>query len=250
MGSLAQRMVDALMSARVVQLIVKRTAMHAVILDIDGTLLNSNEIDDSLYLSAVRRVLGQAKVRESWGLYRNVTDSGILDEILKDNSLTSSVAIVGAVRDHFVESIRQHVERVGPFVELPGAREFVAGLRASNSHCVAYATGGWSASASIKLKSAGFPLQGIPLASSDDYPDRESIMVHALNQLGGEFQSVTYYGDGNWDEVASRNLGWKFVAVGEKLGGLAQFGLAPMESPKTSTSGTARRASKFRGSRK
>ena len=197
--------------------------MHAVILDIDGTLLNSNEIDDSLYLTAVRRVLGQAKVRESWGLYRHVTDGGILEEILTDNSLTRSAEILGAVRQSFVESVRQHVERAGPFMEIPGAREFVAGLRASNSHRVAYATGGWFASASIKLESAGFPLEGIPLASSDDYPDRESIMAHALKQLGGDFQSVTYYGDGVWDEVASRNLGWKFVAVGEKLGGLTRF---------------------------
>jgi hypothetical protein len=108
-------------------------------------------------------------------------------------------------------------------MEIPGARQFIAGLRASNSHCIAYATGGWSASASIKLESAGFPLHGIPLASSDDYPDRETIMVHALNQLGSEFQSVTYYGDGVWDEVASRNLGWQFVPVGEKLGGLMRF---------------------------
>jgi beta-phosphoglucomutase-like phosphatase (HAD superfamily) len=181
--------------------------MHAVILDVDGTLINSNEIDDMLYLTAVRRVLGQAKVRESWGLYQNVTDGGILDEILNDNSLTRSTAILNSVRDIFVESVRQHVARTGPFTEIPGAREFVAGLRASNSHCVAHATGGWSSSASIKLESAGFPLQGIPLASSDDYPDRESIMVHALSQLRGEFQSVTYYGDGDWDEAASRNLG-------------------------------------------
>jgi beta-phosphoglucomutase-like phosphatase (HAD superfamily) len=153
--------------------------MHAVIFDIDGTLLNSNEIDDMLYLAAVRRVLGQANVRESWSLYRNVTDAGILEEILSDNSLTGSAAILNEVRDLFVESIRQHVERTGPFAEIPGAKEFVCGLQASSLHCVAYATGGWSGSASIKLGSAGFPLQGIPLASSDDYPDRESIMVHA-----------------------------------------------------------------------
>jgi len=33
--------------------------MNAVILDIDGTLLESNDIDGSLYLAAVRRVLGE-----------------------------------------------------------------------------------------------------------------------------------------------------------------------------------------------
>jgi beta-phosphoglucomutase-like phosphatase (HAD superfamily) len=197
--------------------------MHAVILDIDGTLLNSNDVDGMLYLAAVRSVLGQAKVRESWSLYRNVTDRGILEEILNDNSLTSTAATFNAVRGLFVESIVEYVERNGPFTEIPGAREFVTRLRASNSHCVAYATGGWSASASIKLESAGFPLQGIPLASSDDYPDRQSIMVHGLKQLSGTFESVTYYGDGEWDAAASRSLGWNFVPVGEKLGGLTQF---------------------------
>jgi beta-phosphoglucomutase-like phosphatase (HAD superfamily) len=197
--------------------------MHAVILDVDGTLLNSNEIDDMLYLAAVRSVLGQARVRESWSLYRNVTDGGILDEIVNDNSLSGSGELLSAIRHCFVESIRQHVKRTGPFTEIPGAREFVAGLRASNLHGVAYSTGGWSESASIKLEIAGFPLQGIPLASSDDYSDRESIMLHALKQLGGEVQSVTYYGDGEWDEAASRNLGWKFVPVGPKLGGLTRF---------------------------
>jgi FMN phosphatase YigB (HAD superfamily) len=48
-------------------------------------------------------------------------------------------------------------------------------------------------------------------------------MADALNQLGGEFESVTYYGDGEWDEAASRSLGWEFVPVGERLGGLTRF---------------------------
>lgn len=198
-------------------------SVYAVILDIDGTLLDSSDVDGMLYLAAVRKVLGQAKVRSNWSLYRNVTDRGILEEILNENSLSNGAATLIAVRDFFVESISQHIERNGPFAEIPGAKEFVAGLCASNVHCVAYATGGWSASASIKLETAGFPLKGIPLASSDDYSDRQSIMLHALNQLGREFQSVTYYGDGEWDERASRSLGWIFVPVGEKLGGLSRF---------------------------
>ncbi len=192
--------------------------MHAVILDIDGTLLNSSDLDGTLYLAAVRKVLGQAKVRSNWGLYQNVTDRGILEEILDDNSLPKRIATLTAVRDIFIESLGQHIDQYGPFFEIPGAKAFVSSLRASDSHCVAYATGGWSASASIKLKSAGFPLDGIPLASSDDYPERPAIMTHALNQLGGDFQSVTYYGDGEWDEAASRSLGWKFMPVGEKVG--------------------------------
>jgi beta-phosphoglucomutase-like phosphatase (HAD superfamily) len=197
--------------------------MHAVILDIDGTLLESHDIDGSLYLAALREVLGDVRIRNSWGLYRNVTDSGILEEILHDNSLPVTSETLSAVRDVFVQSIDRHVQMIGPFAELPGAKGFVSGLLASNSHCVAYATGGWFESAKIKLASAGFPLKGIPLASSDDYSDRRSIMLHALHQLGSAFESITYYGDGKWDETATRALGWNFVPVGKTLGGLTSF---------------------------
>jgi beta-phosphoglucomutase-like phosphatase (HAD superfamily) len=51
--------------------------MHAVILDIDGTLLESQEIDGSLYLAAIRAVLGEVRIRESWGLYRNVNATDV-----------------------------------------------------------------------------------------------------------------------------------------------------------------------------
>jgi formylglycine-generating enzyme required for sulfatase activity len=44
---------------------------------------------------------------------------------------------------------------IGPFAEIPGAKRFVTGLLGSASSCVAYATGGWSESAAIKLGSAG-----------------------------------------------------------------------------------------------
>jgi hypothetical protein len=45
----------------------------------------------------------------------------------------------------------------------------------------------------------------------------------ALKQLGGDFASITYYGDGEWDAAATRSLGWQFIPVGEKLDGLTRF---------------------------
>lgn len=197
--------------------------MHAVILDIDGTLLDSSDADGDLYLAAVRAVLGNVKVRASWGLYRHVTDTGILEDILRDNVMEVTSTVVGAVRDCFVASVGQHVAQHGPFTEIPNAREFVLSLCASAAHQVAYATGGWLGSASLKLSASGFPLHGVPLASSDDHAERRAIMLHALGQLDGVFDTVTYYGDGQWDEVAAKDLGWQFVPVGEKLGGLTTF---------------------------
>ena len=197
--------------------------MQAVILDIDGTLLDSSGADSDLYLAAIRNELGNVAVRESWGLYEHVTDGGILQQVLRDNAMDVTSELVNAVKNSFIRSVEQHIENHGPFPEIPGAREFVLSLRASGTHHVAYATGGWRGSASLKLAASGFPLEGIPLASSDNHVERRSIMLHALQQLDRDVETVTYYGDGQWDAVATRSLGWQFVPVGQELGGLTRF---------------------------
>jgi len=196
--------------------------VHAVILDIDGTLLESNDADDELYVAAVRSVLGPVRLRESWGSYDHVTDSGILADICADNGLVLTRADLEQIKTYFVESLVQHIDGAGSFPEIPGARDFVLSLHNSSQHAVAYATGGWGASARLKLSRAGFPLD-IPLASADDFPERTSIMKHALALIGREVRSITYYGDGTWDQVATRSLGWQFVAVGATLAGLSEY---------------------------
>jgi len=42
--------------------------------------------------------------------------------------------------------------------------------------------------------------------------------------------SVTYYGDGERDKAAAHSLGWQFVAVGKKLGGLLHFTLGDVRA--------------------
>lgn len=197
--------------------------MKATIFDIDGTLLQSDANDDALYLASVRAVLGDVSLRPSWGMYTQFTASGILSEILNDNAIDATSERVSAVRDHFVESVRRHVSEHDPFAEIPGARDFVQSLHNSTTHRIAYATGGWRGSALLKLSLSGFPVTGVPLATSDDHFQREEIMLHALQQLNGIFETVTYYGDGHWDAVAAKAIGWQFVPVGTKLNGLTRY---------------------------
>lgn len=198
--------------------------MHAVIFDIDGTLLDSFEEDSILYVDAIRHVMGQVRIREAWEHYPRVSDTGILADICLDNSCAYDDALSDAIRDVFIGRLRARMDSHGPYREIPGALEYVRGLRLRPDVQIAYATGGWRASAEMKLKSAGFPLLDIPLASANDHPDRQHIMLHALGQLRGPFSSVTYFGDGVWDSQATAALGWNFVAVGPKLGGISSFG--------------------------
>lgn len=198
--------------------------MNAVIFDIDGTLLQSDANDDVLYLAAVREALGNVILRPAWSNYTQFTAAGILTEILNDNAIDATVDTVAVVRDRFVASVRAHVSEHGAFSEIPGARAFVERLHGSPAHRIAYATGGWRGSALLKLSISGFPVTDVPLATSDDHFERQEIMHHALRQLQGDFSTVTYYGDGHWDAVAAKALGWNFVPVGTKLNGLTRYG--------------------------
>ena len=197
--------------------------MHAVIFDIDGTLLESADVDDRLYRRAVETVLGPVQFRESLHHYDYVTDAGILSQVLLDNGLPSDPNPMHAIRDHFVGLVRAHIDDNGPFREIPGARDMLGTLLGAEGFAVAIATGGWGASARLKLETAEFALGDIPLASADDAWDRVEIMQIALDRLGAQFDSITYYGDGPWDRAACERLGWEFVAVGPALGGLVSY---------------------------
>ena len=198
--------------------------MRAVIFDIDGTLLRSNELDNETYASAIHDVLGPVRIRQSWGQYKNISGSGTLLEILNDNGIGDAAVALRAVEEAFVARISRHIEKHGPIVEVPGAKDFVSKLASTRDCQIAYATAGWSASARIKLKSSQFPVGGIPLASCNDHIEKAGIMTHALKQLSAPFESITYYGDSERDRSAAAALGWNFVPVGEKLNGLRSYG--------------------------
>lgn len=207
--------------------------MHAVVFDIDGTLLRSAAVDDALYKDAVRSVLGDAKIRPALSDYDYVSDSGILSQIFSDNSISEVIEHEAAIKSRFVQLLSKHISEHGPFQEIPGARAFLKRFDDSSEHAVAIATGGWRASALLKLETAGFGDFDVPIATSDDARDRQEIMRIALSQLGDSFSSVTYYGDGPWDRDASRQLGWNFVAVGSALGGLESYaGINSEEQPR------------------
>ena len=197
--------------------------MHAVVFDIDGTLLQSAGVDDDLYKDAVRSVIPDAQIRPALSDYTYVSDSGILSQIMIDNSISDESKFVSAIKSTFIELLKAHIADHGPFIEIPGAKNMLTRLESSPNHVVAIATGGWRKSALLKLDTGGFGKLKCPIATSDDAHDRKDIMRIALAQLGSSFSSVTYYGDGTWDRDASDALGWDFVPVGPALGGLESY---------------------------
>ena len=69
--------------------------MHLVMFDIDGTLIESYDIDEQCFLAAIDEVLG-IQIDSRWERYPHVTDAGILDEILSQPSFLPDRAVLEA----------------------------------------------------------------------------------------------------------------------------------------------------------
>src|SRR6478736_6382706 len=190
--------------------------------DIDGTLVDSMRVDSHLYARAVRETLGgNVYIDETWRPYVHVTDSGVLDEILVQHRFEEPLdELRSAVRRRFIELVRGHLDAGASVLrEIRGATALLQELRARPDVRLAIATGGWAETALMKLAAIGVSLDGIGFASSSDAHQRTKIMELAAERAlrGVEPATRTYLGDGAWDQRASAELGYRFIAIGRAL---------------------------------
>jgi beta-phosphoglucomutase-like phosphatase (HAD superfamily) len=192
--------------------------MHLVMFDIDGTLVDSSGFDGDLFARAVREVL-DIEVDRTWRSYRNLTDSGVLSEVLSKYDI-DSVPEYSAVKGRFIELVRAHLDdERNSVAEIPGARSLISRLQAIPGLSIAIATGGWRETAELKLAHVGIQAAQIPLATSSEAQARVDIMRRA-EQLAGSglrFERRTYFGDTQWDRKASAELGHSFIGIGRKV---------------------------------
>ena len=198
--------------------------MIAIIFDVDGTLVESFDLDSRCYMMAVKEILGDIYIRSDWGDYTHVTDVGIMLEILDDNNLTDT-CLVEKVRMRFGQLVKQHLENGGTCDSKSGARQLFKKLQSHNLVKIGIATGGWEHTARLKLQHAGFPIEKEPIVSSDFSMNRMEIMRKCLSQLNGYgvYDKVVYIGDGEWDLASSAELGWQFIGIGERLKGKCHY---------------------------
>jgi beta-phosphoglucomutase-like phosphatase (HAD superfamily) len=184
--------------------------------DIDGTLINSYELDSKCFVDAVNDVTG-ISINSDWSTYHHVTDSGILGEVLHNENITDKPLIEASIKQVFLEKLEKTIT-AKPIEEIPGAISFIAYLKKADNIVVSLATGGWYESAMLKLKSAGIDISGIPIASANDSTSRTDIMKLAASRATGKQNTpCTYFGDDAWDKAACEKLGFNFILVGDKL---------------------------------
>jgi phosphoglycolate phosphatase-like HAD superfamily hydrolase len=189
-----------------------------IIFDIDGTLTETAKLDEECFVRALADVYGFDKIDTDWSRYRHSTDAGVFHEIYEGRTgRTPSMDDLSTFRRHFVGLIGAAACQ-SPFGAIKGARELLSMLSCGAEHRVALATGAWSDSARIKMGNAHmWPYDDFPAASSDDAPDRETILElsrqRAIERYG-DCGAAVYVGDGVWDARASRKLGIPFIGIG------------------------------------
>ena len=184
-----------------------------LIFDLDGTLIKSNRFDDQCFQQAVKEVLGHSNFNTDWKTYQNVTDTGLLNEMLTKMGIQDIEPITIQVRNIFGIKIREYLDNGGICNEVPGAIETISKLQ-SSGYKIGIATGGWAHTAKMKLKHVGFSEIGI-ISSCDDAVDRPGIMLHCYKRLGGTTEPAIYFGDASWDIEATDSLGWQFIGIGD-----------------------------------
>ena len=192
--------------------------MKLVMFDIDGTLTESNDLDEEAYLRALSEVFGFSEVSSDWTSYTHVTDAGILKEVCQSQlGRVPFPSEVEKFQKRFLELLREGAIANGGVQAISGASEILSTLIASPDYAVAYAGGGWTASAIFKLQSANLPIQNIPYAFADDDESREGITAVALAKAeryyGQSFSNIVYVGDGIWDLRSARKSEYSFIGI-------------------------------------
>jgi phosphoglycolate phosphatase-like HAD superfamily hydrolase len=189
------------------------------IFDIDGTLTSTNDVDVECFLLAVADMLAVEVSALDWTGAPHVTDASIASWLstthrgadLSDCELRELVC-------RFVDRLSDSATRSpSRFAPVTGAVGLLGAVRAAGWD-TALATGGWEASARLKLELAGLAESEIVLVSASDAPSREEIVLLAVDRAaalrGVSYERVVSVGDGTWDLRTAEALGLPFVGVG------------------------------------
>jgi len=203
---------------------VAMTPGKLAIFDVDGTLVQSCELEGECFVAAFRDAFGIADIDTDWARYDHVTDPGIAAQIIRERRGREPGAGEWVrLQSAFQVRLAEAAGRADAFAAVPGAAGLLAALRARPGWTLALATGGWRAAARLKIGRSGLDLDDVPAAHGEDGPSRHAIVTAAIARAKvhagvDEFKRIVCIGDGVWDVSTAASLGLPCIGVGTGAG--------------------------------
>lgn len=195
--------------------------MKLAIFDIDGTLTNTNGVDNECFVKALAEAHAITEINTDWASYPHTTDLGITLHILQEKfGRNPEETELSKFKRCFVHMLsEQHQSNSSSFAEIAGAAIALERLKRESDWAVAIATGCWRDSALLKLSAAKIDIDGIPAAYAEDGLSREGILQAAVSKALVQYQlssfgKIVSIGDGIWDVRAAHRLNFTFLGVG------------------------------------
>jgi phosphoglycolate phosphatase-like HAD superfamily hydrolase len=188
------------------------------IFDIDGTLTDTNAVDDECYARAVAEALDLDRHTVDWSDTPHVTDGAIARCLwTRHRGRPPDPRDLAELQRRFLAILHEELTLAPErFVPIEGATTIAPRLQ-SAGWCVALATGAWHESAAVKLRAAGLVASELAMACADEAESREDIVRLAWRkaevQAGTQFHRVVSVGDAPWDVRTARSLGLPFVGI-------------------------------------
>lgn len=198
-------------------------AMNLAIFDIDGTLTQTDHVDDICFVQALADACGITDISTDWAGYPHTTDSAILSSVFQEcRNRRPEEAELQKFKTRFVSLLEDYrAADSSLFAEITGAGYMLRRLNQEPEWRVAIASGGWCVSATLKLRVAGINVDEFPAAFADDGFSREEILKTAVlrsqeRYQQARFERVVSVGDGLWDVRTARNLNFAFLGIGSE----------------------------------
>ena len=199
--------------------------MNLAIFDIDGTLTETDKVDEICFVQALADAHGITEISTNWAGYPHTTDSAITFHVFQErfNRVPEEIELL-KFKARFVSLLEDYCANdPALFAEIVGASCMLRRLNQELEWRVAIASGSWRVSAALKLKVAGIELDDFPAAFADDGLSREEILKSALVKAQfrygqRHFARIVSVGDGLWDVRTARNLRFPFLGIGSEEG--------------------------------
>jgi phosphoglycolate phosphatase-like HAD superfamily hydrolase len=195
--------------------------MKLAIFDIDGTLTNTNSVDNECFVRALAEAHAITEIDTDWAAYPHTTDSGITQHVFQERfGRNPDETELSKFKSCFVNMLsKQCQSNSSSFAEIAGASIALNKLKRESDWSVAIATGCWRESALLKLRAAKIDLDGLPAAYAEDGLSREEILQAAVSRSIEQyrlrsFEKIVSIGDGLWDVRTARRLNFTFLGVG------------------------------------